>query len=313
MRWSWLVLIAACVPGAIPPAARYPAGTRFTTRSVLVLGTRIRLIDAGTGTPVVFVHGIGESMYAWRKNLEPVVDAGYRVVAFDLPGFGFSEKPDSGYSNEAYRRFVLGVMDALGLPDAVLVGHSMGGEIAADVARSSPGRVRGLVLIDAAGMGIRVPLLLRFASWVPIERVALALTPRWAVALALRSTYADPALIEPGDIDQYYAPVLEPGFGHAVSQVLEHFRFDALRGQLAGVQTSTLVVWGGRDRWIPPAFGARLASELPRCAFVVIPTAGHAAQEEAWGRVNDLLLSFLKQGVPEAPADVALAGLAQSR
>jgi pimeloyl-ACP methyl ester carboxylesterase len=303
-----MVVVGACAPGAIPIDARYPAGTPLVAHYVRVQGTRIRYTDTGSGTPVLFIHGLGESMYAWRQNWEPVTAAGFRVIAFDNRGFGFSEKPDTGYSNASYTHVVLGLMDALGLPDAVLVGHSMGGEIAAEVALTAPRRVRGLVLIDAAGEGMRVPLLLRLASAPPVERVALALAPRWAVGLALRSTYADPGLIEPADVDQYYAPVLEPGFGHAVAQVLATFRFDALRGRLAAVQTSTLVIWGGRDQWIPPVFGARLATELPRCAFVVVPTAGHAVQEEASRRVNDLLVSFLQQGVAQAPSDMALAG-----
>lgn len=302
-----LVLLGACAPRPIPPAARYPAGTPFVARYTRVLGTRIRFVDAGTGIPVIFVHGLGESIYAWRQNLEPVAAAGYRVIAFDNRGFGFSDKPDTGYSNAAYTQLLLGFMDALGLPDAVLVGHSMGGEVAAEVARSAPRRVRGLVLIDAAGVGIRAPKLLHLAGVAGVEQLALALAPRWAVTVALRSTYANPALIEPGDLDQYYAPVMEPGFSHAFAQVLAHFRFEALRNRLADVETSTLLIWGGRDRWIPPEFGARLATELPRCAFVVVPAAGHAAQEEAAGRVNALILSFLKQGVPHAPLDLAVA------
>ena len=309
MRRAWLVVAAvgACAP-VIPIDARYPAGTPLVVRYVRIQGTRILYTDTGSGTPVLFIHGLGESIYAWRQNWEPVAAAGFRVITFDNRGFGFSDKPDTGYSNAAYTRLVLGLMDALGLPDAVLVGHSMGGEIAAEVALAAPRRVRGLVLIDAAGEGIRVPALLQLARVAPVERLALTFAPRWAVRLALRSTYADPALIQPADLDQYYAPVVEPGFGHAVAQVLATFRFDALRGRLGAIQTSTLVIWGGRDQWIPPVFGARLATELPRCAFVVVPTAGHAVQEEASERVNDLLVSFLRQGVPQAPSDVALAG-----
>ena len=301
-----LFVLGAC-SSPIPPAARYPAGTGLEAHYVRVLGKRIRFIETGSGPPVIFIHGLGESVYAWRRNLGPVAAAGFRAIAFDNWGFGFSDKPDSGYGNADFTRLALGFMDALGLPDAVLVGHSMGGEIAAEVALAAPRRVRGLVLIDAAGMGIRAPIVLHLASMFPIEQLVLALKPRWAVTLALRSTYANPALIEPGDVDQYYAPVTDTGFAHALDQVLVRYRFDALRGRLGGLETSTLVIWGGHDRWIPPAFGARIAKELPRCAFLVVPTAGHAAQEEASARVNELLLIFLKEGVPQTPGNLALA------
>jgi pimeloyl-ACP methyl ester carboxylesterase len=308
MRWvAVLLLISACAPAPISVTARYPAGTPFVARTVQVLGTSVRFIDEGSGVPVLLVHGVGESMYAWRHNLGPLVAAGYRVIAFDNRGSGFSGKPDTGYTNLSYDQLLLGLMDALGLPDAVLVGHSMGGEIAAEVALSAPRRVRGLVLIDAAGEGVRAPWLLHLAGVLPVAQVALAVAPRWSVTLALRSTYANPRLITPEDINQYYAPVRDPGFSHALAQVLAHFRVDALRGRLGGLETPTLVLWGSRDRLMPQEFGARFASELPRSAFVVVPGAGHDLEEEAPDRVNDLLLTFLKQGVAHAPQDLAVA------
>src|SRR5207244_2178744 len=93
---------AACRSSTIPEAARFPAGTGFTARRLTVDGTNLRYIDTGRGTPVVFLHGLGASMYAWRKNLAPIVAAGYRVIAFDNRGFGFSDKPATGYDNASY-------------------------------------------------------------------------------------------------------------------------------------------------------------------------------------------------------------------
>src|ERR1700680_3414515 len=77
------ILLCACRAAPIPPAARYPAGTSFVARYVRVDGTNVRYIDAGHGTPVIFLHGLGASMYAWRGNLAPVESAGFRVLAFD--------------------------------------------------------------------------------------------------------------------------------------------------------------------------------------------------------------------------------------
>ncbi|PYO82541.1 MAG: alpha/beta hydrolase, partial [Gemmatimonadetes bacterium] len=146
-----LVLVLACAGACrtapIPEDQRYPAGTDFTARYVVVDGTRIRYIDAGRGPSVVFLHGLGASMYAWRNTLAAVRAAGYRVVAFDNRGFGFSDKPPHGYDNAAYARLLAAFMDSLHVADAVLVGHSMGGAIAAEAAIAWPDRVRGLVLI----------------------------------------------------------------------------------------------------------------------------------------------------------------------
>src|SRR6266567_4526836 len=134
LAWCCLLAVAACRPPAIPEASRFPARTGFTARHITVDGTALRYIDEGRGPPVVFLHGLGASMYAWRKNLAPVAAAGYRVIAFDNRGFGFSDKPATGYDNASYARLTMALLDSLHLPDAVLIGHSMGGAIAAEVA-----------------------------------------------------------------------------------------------------------------------------------------------------------------------------------
>jgi pimeloyl-ACP methyl ester carboxylesterase len=274
-------------------------------------GTQLRMIDTGRGTPVVFIHGFGASLYSWRKTLLPVLAAGYRVIAFDNRGFGFSDKPasraggDELYTNGAYARLVVALLDSLNLPSAVLVGHSMGGAIAAEVALRYPARVRGLVLIDAAGFGVRWPAMLKMGRWPGAGGVATALRGRWVTERLLRFMYADPSKVTEQDVDQYYAPVLEPGYGRAVRGVLREFKFDTLVGRLGTLAAPTLVVWGAADRLIPVRDGSRLAVELPHGVFVVIPRTGHAAADESPDEVNRLLITFLKEGLPRVPENLA--------
>src|SRR5439155_298652 len=165
----------------------FPAGTQFTARLLRIEGTRIRYIDAGQGLAVVFIHGLGASMYTWRNNLAPVLAAGFRVVAFDNRGFGSSDKPAHGYTNAEYARLAVALLDSLHLPDAVVVGHSMGGEIAAEVAIAAPKRVRALVLLGAAGFGTREPALFRVARWPIVGPVMLAFRNRSLVERLLKS------------------------------------------------------------------------------------------------------------------------------
>jgi pimeloyl-ACP methyl ester carboxylesterase len=301
-----LLAAAGCRATPIPAAARYPAGTEFQARYVTLDSTPIRYIDAGTGLPVIFLHGLGGSLYAWRHTLRPVKAAGFRVIAFDNRGLGFSGKPARGYDNGAYTRLVVALLDSLHLSDAVLVGHSFGGAIAADVAVEHPRRVRGLVLIGAAGLGAREPLLFRVARWPVVGPLALAFRGRGLTERLLRSAYADPDKVTPADVDQYYAPVAEPDYGRALRAVLREFRFDALSGRLDRIQAPTLLLWGEEDRWIPPALGRLMASEIPRSAVLTVAHAGHNVAEEAPDEVSRLLIQFLKQGVPRAPPDLAL-------
>lgn len=310
MRAALLVTVGALVACRATPLPRdqvYPAGTTLTARYTRVDGTNIRYVDAGRGTPVIFLHGFGASIYAWRDILAPVAAAGFRAVAFDNRGFGLSEKPVTGYGNADYSRLLAAFMDSLAIPDAVIVGHSMGGAVAAEFALTYPNRVRGLVLMDAAGFGVRVPFVLRLASWPGVGRIVSGLRGRWITGRLLRSTYAHPRMVRDGDVDQYYAPVADPDFGRALRGVLAHFRFDTLRGRLTSIAKPTLVLWGEEDQWIPLWIGRAMALELPRSALLTVPKAGHAITEEAPAEVARLLIAFLLRGVPAPPADLASA------
>jgi len=302
-----LCVLAGCRAPALPEAQLFPAGTEFTARYLQVDGTRIRYIDVGRGAPVVFLHGLGASIYAWRRNLAAVAAAGFRVIAFDNRGFGLSDKPPAPYDNAAYARLAIALMDSLRLTDAVLVGHSMGGAIAAQVAIEYPARVRGLVLVGSAGLGAREPLLFRVARWPVLGPAALALRGRGFTARLLRSTYFDPGKVTEADVDQYYAPVAQPEYGRALRGVLRQFRFTALEGRLDRIAAPTLVLWGEEDRWVPMGLGHALAAGITRSAFVSVPRAGHSVQEEAPDEVNHLVIRFLKDGLPRIPADLALA------
>ena len=302
-----LGVLAGCRAPALPEAQLFPAGTEFTARYLQVDGTRIRYIDVGRGAPVVFLHGLGASMYAWRRNLAAVAAAGFRVIAFDNRGFGLSDKPAAPYDNAAYARLAIALMDSLRLTDAVLVGHSMGGAIAAQVAIEYPARVRGLVLVGSAGLGAREPLLFRVARWPVLGPAALALRGRGFTARLLRSTYFDPGKVTEADVDQYYAPVAQPEYGRALRGVLQQFRFTALEGRVDGIVAPTLVLWGEEDRWVPMGLGRALAAGITRSAFVSVPHAGHSVQEEAPDEVNHLVIRFLKDGLPRIPPDLALA------
>jgi len=299
--------LAGCRASALPESQLFPAGTEFAARYLLLDGAKIRYIDTGHGPPVIFLHGLGASMYAWRKNLPAVAAAGFRVIAFDNRGFGLSDKPPAPYDNAAYARLVIALMDSLLLTDAVLVGHSMGGAIAAQVAIEYPARVRGLVVVGSAGLGAREPLLFRVARWPVLGPAALALRGRGFTARLLRSTYYDPGKVTEADVDQYYAPVAQPEYGRALRGVLQQFRFTALEGRLDRIAAPTLVLWGEEDRWVPMGLGRALAAGIARSAFVSVPRAGHSVQEEAPDEVNHLVIRFLKDGLPRIPADLALA------
>lgn len=299
--------VCACRAAPIPAGQRYPAGTPLVPRMVSVNGHSLRVVDTGRGSTVVLVHGLAASLYSWRYTVPALAQAGYRVVAFDNLGFGYSDKPAHGYTNAEYVGLLTGLMDSLGISDAVLVGHSMGGAIAAEVALAHPERVTGLVLVDAAGYGVRWPFMLRVARWPLVGAIVDRFRGRGATARILRRIYADPSRVTAQDVDQYYAPMAEPGAGRALRGVFREYGFDTLRGRFDSVAVPTLVMWGSEDRLIPPTVGQAVVSQLQRGAFVLVPGAGHALPEEAPEPFNRTLLAFLQHGLPTPPLNVALA------
>jgi len=303
-RWAAALplLWVACRADPIPGTAVYPAGSSFRTRDVVVDGSRLRLIDTGSGPAVVFIHGFAASIYSWRYQLEPIRQAGHRVVAFDNRGFGSSDRPRDGYSNADYTRLVIALLDSLRIGDAVLVGHSMGGAIAAEVALTSPDRVRGVVLIDPAGYD---PIAARVVHRPLLRELGVTFVCRATTTVALRLLFADPRRVSATDVDQYYAPLATRASRAALRRVLRAFRFEALRGRVGDLRTPTLVLWGRADRLIPFRAVADLAADLPRATLVVVPGAGHNPQEEQPAEVNRLLTAYLRYGLPEVPSDLA--------
>lgn len=295
----------ACRAQPVPEERRFPAGTSLVARYVTVDSTRIRYIDTGSGPAVVLIHGLAASMYSWRQTILPVARAGFRVIAFDNRGFGFSDKPSSGYTNQAYVDLLFGLLDSLGVKETVLVGHSMGGAIAAEAALTRPDRVRGLVLVDAAGLSVRWPFMLRVAHWPIVGVLFDRLRGRAATLGILKSLYGVPSRVTAEQVDQYYAPIAEPGFGRSLRGVLSQFRFDALTDRLGQLSTPTLVVWGTEDRLIPVAVGQAMADQIPGALLVRFPGAGHAVPEESPEEFNQGLIAFLAHGLTAPPGDVA--------
>src|SRR5215211_3386713 len=120
-------------------------------RWVEVEGSPVNVVELGTGPPVVFVHGLGGSWQNWLEQL-PEFSRDFRVVAFDLPGFGESPMPQDEISISRSGRLVVGLLDALGIERASLVGNSMGGFVTSEVAVQAPERVDRLVLVSSAGI-----------------------------------------------------------------------------------------------------------------------------------------------------------------
>jgi pimeloyl-ACP methyl ester carboxylesterase len=269
-------------------------------------GTRTWVQEAGPtdGPPVVLIHGFGGSTFSWRDTLPALGAAGYRAVALDLRGFGLSDKVlAADFSHPSQARFTTAVMDALGIGSAVVVGHSMGANVAAHLAVMSPDRVDGLVLVDGAtgpepGGGPGGPVAGALLALPPAQRLAQHLLRRIAtpdrVAGILRSAYLDPAVVTAEVEAGYLAPQRLADWDTALIGIIRDAGANALGERFATIAAPTRIIWGAEDPWIPLARGEALRDALPASELVVIPNSGHLPFEEQPEAFLDALLPFLE-------------------
>ena len=273
--------------GTVPPEQLADPDSRF----IEVNGLTVHYKMAGEGEPAFFLlHGFGASTFSWREMMGPLAEMG-TVVAFDRPAFGLTERPMPGewegqnpYAPETQADLTVGLMDALGVERAVLVGNSAGGTVALLTALTYPERVAGLVLVDAAVyVGGGTPDFLRPLLNTPQMRHLGPLLVRrfrdWGMDFA-RSAWHGPSGITPEVWEGYLKPLKAQNWDRALGELTRASHALDLPERLGEVALPVLVVTGDDDRIVPTGQSVRLAEELPQADLVVIPNCGHVPQEE---------------------------------
>jgi pimeloyl-ACP methyl ester carboxylesterase len=272
------------------------------SRFVDVDGLEVHYKLAGEGKPVlVLLHGFGANAFSWTKVIEPLAEHG-TVIAYDRPAFGLTERPlswegENPYSPKSQIDIVIGLLDALEIDQAILVGHSAGGTIATATTLESPGRVDALILVDAAiytGGGSPVwiqPLL----STPQMERIG-PLIARSFVKRGeqfLRQAYHDPDAITEeimeGNRKTYRVNHWDVAFWElvAASHPLN------LPDRIDQLDLPTLVVSGENDNIVPLADSQRLAREIPNAQLSIFPACGHVPQQECSQDFLQAVINFL--------------------
>ena len=265
------------------------------THQANVRGRRINYADIGSGPAAVLVHGQGGSWQWWLRVL-PIVSAHHRVIAVDLPGFGGSDPIAAGDVFSEHVATVIGLLDHLGLADAIIAGHSMGGLVALQVACDKPDRVAGLMLIDAGGANISAARLALIVTGLrAFSRIfAIPWIPRVVARTRyLRSALMSLAIHKPGRLSTSLAMEIlprmaAPGFVqslHAAAIAVNQVTPQA-------VTCPSLIVWGVRDRILPVSTGRVLASKIPDARFVPLDNVGHCVMVEAAEEFSQLLIDF---------------------
>jgi pimeloyl-ACP methyl ester carboxylesterase len=275
---------------------------RSHQRWVPVDGRSVNAIDIGDGPPVVLVHGLGGNWQNWLTVIPTLLERGHRAIAFDLPGFGHSQMPAHEITVPRYGLTVDAVLDALGVDGpAALVGSSMGGLIAAELAISRPARVERLVLVSAAALWneqmrarplvvaskvsrFYAPLLV--SGWEVIARL-----PRLRHEALRAGGIRNPSRISAPLAYELLSGVGKPGFIDALQALYEY----RIRDRLPEIACPTLIVWGADDPVVPLRHAFEFEQLIPGARVVVFPGAGHAPMLELPERFNPVLLDFLAE------------------
>lgn len=266
-------------------------------------GMRIRVIETGAGerAPVLLVHGVGGWAEHWAEVMPLLARDGRRVVAFDLPGFGASERPVAPRyfgTPSFYATIVDAVRARLGLERPHLVGHSLGGGIAFVSAVSYPARYRSLTLVAPGGLGTDIALLFRLMS-LPGGALLAALGGRRMDRWALRSCFADPARIPPhlfSEAERYAGTFPEMLRVMRAVATIRGVRPALRSGWVARAPEydgPALVVWGRRDVVVPADHAAAVGTALPRAGLELIDDAGHLVMAERPAQFAAAVTPFL--------------------
>jgi len=257
-------------------------------RDIEVAGRRLRYLDLGEGdgAPVLLVHGFGADVNTWMFT-QPALATRRRTVALDLPGHGGSAKDVGAGDAENLTDAVEGALETLDMKRVHLVGHSMGGAIAALVASRRPERVASLTLIASAGLGPEINISF-IDGFVGASR-------RREATEVLGLLMHDPALVSRAMVEDVLRYKRLDGVSSALAKIAEAWFAGGrqsldLRGRIAALVMPVQLVWGREDRIIPVAHAEAVANHLP---VRILDAAGHLPHMEKAGEVNRLIDQFI--------------------
>ena len=259
------------------------------SKFIEVNGVNVHYKTYGEGEPTfILLHGFGASLFSWREVVEPLAEYG-TVIAYDRPAFGLTERPmewegESPYSQDSQVELVIGLMDALGVEKATLVGNSAGGTVSMLTALKYPERVTSLILVDpAVYAGGGAPAWIRPLLGTPQFDHLGPLFARQLEAQGtefLKTAWHDPNKITPEIFEGYQEPLQVENWDKALWELTVSSRESGLSERVSEFDLPILVITGDDDRIVPTEQSLRLAEELPNAELAVIPQCGHVPHEE---------------------------------
>ena len=272
------------------------------SRFVDVDGVRVHYQEAGDpkAPALVLIHGFASSTLVWSKVFLKLAEAGYRVIALDMLGYGYSAKPRNGeYTIAGQAKLLMRLLDALGIPRAVIIGSSYGGAVAATCALDYPERVEKLVLVGAVSNNrpLAYKLMRVFGSPVVGDVVSpLLIGSRRLLRRRMKRVYDRHSwVLDERRVDARHLPLRAAGTQRAIIRTVRSWDAERISRDAHLIGQPTLLLWGENDIEIPLADGERLHEEISGSRLIVFLNCGHLPHEEYPESFMNVVIDFCKQ------------------
>jgi pimeloyl-ACP methyl ester carboxylesterase len=247
----------------------------------------------------VLIHGTSASLHTWDGWADALKE-NRRVIRFDLPGFGLTgPDPQNNYTIEHYADVVVAVLDELNVKKVALAGNSLGGYVSWATTVMYPQRVSKLILVDSSGYLFKpesVPIAFKL-SQNPIASVLLKnVLPKSLVARSIKNVYGNPDLVSDELVDRYYDLSLRAGNRDALNERFKQMSPGVLLDKIQTINVPTLIIWGAKDRLIPPKFAIKFNQDIANSQLIVFDELGHVPHEEDPESTVSAVKGFLNAG-----------------
>jgi pimeloyl-ACP methyl ester carboxylesterase len=271
------------------------------SRFIDVDGVRVHYQEAGDehAPALVLIHGFASSTLVWSKVFVKLAEAGYRVIASDLLGYGYSAKPRNGeYTIAGQAKLLTRLLDKLGIPRAIFVGSSYGGAVAATCALDYPDRVEKLILVGTVNDNrpLAFRLMRLFGSPLFGDVVSpLLIGSRRLLRRRMKQVYdRHEWVIDERRVDARHLPLRAAGTQRAIIRTVRGWDAERISRDAHLITQPTLLLWGENDQEIPLADGERLHADIPNSRLKVFLECGHLPHEEYPEAFTNVVIDFCK-------------------
>jgi pimeloyl-ACP methyl ester carboxylesterase len=284
------------------PEELYKKYALANSQQIAIGGVQLHHSDEGNrldSTPLLLIHGTSSSLRTW-DGVTAQLKSQYRIIRFDLPGFGLTgPNPNRDYSTSYYNQVIDSLLTALHVSRVIIVGNSLGGSIATQYAIYQPNKVRGLVLVDAAGLPpakkTTGAIGFKLAQMPVINRLLTIITPRELVKKSLQDAYGDTGKVTDSLTTQYFDMLTREGNRQALIDRMRQGWQVTDSNFLTKVEAPTLIVWGSKDRLIPVENAELFQQKIKNSQVHIWDNLGHVPMEEDPVAFSDILRKWVMQ------------------